>query len=165
MIKVKVKTVKVNDRGAKQIKREVKKLKKTFALVGFPGDLPMHKDSDMTIPEIAAVNEFGTLDGRIPSRPFMRNAADNKSNKSQFYKILGRELGKIEDTKQTAKGALRSAGEWYIGVLKTAIKKGPFKPNAESTKAKKGSSTPLIDTGQMRNSITSRILQGNSRSK
>jgi hypothetical protein len=42
--------------------------------------------------------------------------------------------------------------------VKVKILDGDFEPNAPSTIAKKGSSHPLIDTGQEKNSVTWEVI-------
>jgi hypothetical protein len=47
-----------------------------------------------------------------------------------------------------------------VGVIKQRIANGIAPPNSPYTIARKGSSKPLIDTGQLRNSITYQVEIG-----
>jgi hypothetical protein len=110
-----------------------------------------NQGSDLVI--YAASNEFGT--NEIPERSFLRAGIDEGRRrlqefaKSQAVRVL---LGKIKK-----KNALKLLGlKAEEGVIRK-IDKGPFKPNAPATIKKKGSSKPLIDTGRLRQAITSRV--------
>lgn len=52
---------------------------------------------------------------------------------------------------------LERVGLWAQGSIQQRISDGIPPPNAESTIRRKGSSTPLIDTGQLRTSIKYRV--------
>lgn len=108
-------------------------------------------------------NEFGTRGGRsgggwggpIPERPFMRNAARN--NAAKYLQIAGSQVEAILTGKVGLRGFLGKLGE----VAKTDIQKEitalTSPPNSPVTIALKGSSKPLIDTGEMRQSVTYKV--------
>ena len=103
-----------------------------------------------TVAEIAWWNEFGT--SRIPARPFLRPTLRKQGGKYKAsMKMLIRSmlLGKIANTK--AQAVLGLAAQRDIQKAITDLKDPP---NADSTKDQKGSSNPLIDTGQMRQTIS-----------
>jgi len=67
------------DMGWNRIKRETKALGGKSVDVGLQNDGTMGKDCETLVSQYAYYNEYGT--GRIPSRPFMRNAFDqNKAD-------------------------------------------------------------------------------------
>jgi hypothetical protein len=125
--------------------------------VGFVKGLGKHPGSNATISEIAAYNEFGTQgsDGqeRIPERPFLRTTL--KENLAPVYMPLLKHLMSLmingELTVEQAVGVL---GEKAVTDVKTKIDTLSEPPNAESTIAKKKSSSPLVNTKLMAQSVT-----------
>ncbi len=154
------------DRGWKRLERQLVKLNRpgAFTLVGVQGNEAAagHRAGGTTVAEVATVHEFGAIleteDGRpvvIPQRSFIRAAIDEYANKLQrLATLLGRGviLGKFQ-TQQ----ALELLGEQAVGIMKKRIADGLQPPNSPATIAQKGSSKPLIDTGQLRGSITHKI--------
>lgn len=115
--------------------------------IGFQnGDAQSDDGTDMC--DIAMWNELGTIN--MPSRPFLRMSVDDNEGK----------IGSFIDSQKTnlSKGAsgeqiLKEIGIFQKDLIQDKIASGAFTPNAESTIRKKGSSTPLIDSGRMRQSV------------
>lgn len=154
---------KIIDHGWSRIMRSFREIDRTFTKVGLPdsasvghgfrqgsGHEPAEDMSEIII--VGAVHEFGAPRKGIPARPFIRPSYDK--NKSDLQRIKAHELGLVIDGKKTVKGGLAVIGEWLTNKTKqylTLLKVPPLKP---LTIARKKSSNPLIDTGQLRNSIT-----------
>jgi hypothetical protein len=51
------------------------------------------------------------------------------------------------------KAALAEIGAQAVALMQKEVTDGGFAPNAPATTARKGSDMPLIDTGQMRQSV------------
>lgn len=96
----------------------------------------------------AAVGEHTTV---IPERPFMRSTYDEQNRK--WNDAAQRLIGKIADGKGTADETVAVLGNMIQGDVQRKIVAGPFTPNAPATIRSKKSSRPLIDSGQMRQSI------------
>lgn len=125
-------------------------------VVGFLRSSAFHKkkhekDKPITVARIAAIHEFGSLDGTIPERSFMRSSIDE--NLVKLTKLLKKLSGLVIDGRMQKKQALGLVGQNIADAMKAKIRTGRFEPLAESTIKAKGSSKPLIDTGQMINSI------------
>jgi len=114
--------------------------------VGFPAS----KASGSNI-EKAIWNEFGTSRG-IPERPFMRNAMRN--NRRKYQDALKTSALKIVLGETTSHTVLNKLGILAQGDIQGEITTLNTPPNAPSTIAAKGSSKPLIDTGEMRQAVT-----------
>jgi hypothetical protein len=117
--------------------------------VGWPAGGPQHAGSSMTVAEVAAQHEFGTA--RIPQRSMLRATVEIYEHKytEALRKIgIGITHGRID-----LKGGLDLLGTIIKGDVQKRIAAGIMPPNAPSTIKRKGSSTPLIDTGQMRNAL------------
>lgn len=100
----------------------------------------------------AAINEYGT--SKIPQRPFMRTAT------TRHGKSWGSKSAKA--VKSVMKGMPISQVTELVGMqmkadISSTLTNGPWTPNAPSTIAKKGSSRPLIDTGELRASINYKV--------
>jgi hypothetical protein len=108
----------------------------------------------LTVLDVATFNEFGT--SRTPQRSFIRAWYDedrefiDKTLKSQFALALA---GKI-----TNEVAMERCALAFEGRIKQRIARGIPPPNAPSTIARKKSSTPLIDKGQLRNAIRGKAV-------
>lgn len=101
------------------------------------------------ITDVAMWNELGT--SNMPSRPFMRDSVDKHTDEiSSFCKAKFKELVNGQITVQEMYAAI---GAYQVGLVQTEITDGEFEPNAPSTIRKKKSDKPLIDTGQMRQSV------------
>lgn len=109
--------------------------------------------------DIAIWNEFGTeRNGKehIPARPFIRSSHDE--NLERTTKLIEREYGRILDGQSDAKTSLGKIGLFVESYTKRKITTLKEPPNTEQTIKSKKSSNPLIDTAQMRNSISSKVI-------
>lgn len=95
-------------------------------------------------------NEFGTKD--IPERPFMRLGV--KDARAELRPNMHRAAKAVMNGSTSMRQALGKFGVVGQGSIQDSITKLSDPPNAPSTIAQKGSSNPLIDTGEMRAAIT-----------
>jgi len=145
------------DYGWKELKKELQKLeKKPFTKVGIleGKGSKLYKKSSIKVIDVAVANEFGTA--TIPARPFMRKTYDE--NQTQYNRLFKRAYNNIIDGKSTVKISLGKIGLFAENKTKKRLRSGPWTPNAPRTIAKKKSSRPLIDTGQLVNSIVSKTV-------
>lgn len=119
--------------------------------VGFIDD-----GGDQTVLKKALMNEFGTRN--IPPRPFFAQAYEN--NYDAMEELAGKLAQQVLEQKITKREALDKLGLWFSSKLKVEIRSGDFEPNAPSTISQKGSSKPLIDSGQMANAPTWQVRKG-----
>lgn len=120
------------------------------------GEHPNAEDGQ-SIAQIAFWNEFGTDDGRIPERSFLREGLREKlaENKELIQELLRKML----TLKVSVKQAAGTLGAKAAGDVKAKIVAGPFVENAERTLAAKAPKTkPLIETGILRKSITHEVI-------
>ena len=101
---------------------------------------------------IAAINEYGSGDGVIPERSFLR--AGVRLSKPMILKLYGKRLPEVLGGKVSMKHVQSEVGELTVGFIVERISDGIDPANRPYTIAKKKSSTPLIDTGHLRQSIT-----------
>lgn len=109
-------------------------------------------EGGMTVTEIAAIHEYGIGN---PQRSFLRTPFLVK--KKELTAFIGKQFDRVTSGKATAENALERIGIYATNISKAAFRNkgyGQWQDIDESTKAAKGSSQVLIDTGTLRNSIT-----------
>ena len=140
------------DRIAQRIGSIRKRLASSAGVrVGVPAAAGTYEDGQK-IAVIAAVNEFGSADGRIPERSFLR--VPLRANQGMYAKIFERQLPSVLDGSLTVFQILSQVGARAAGDSQEAIESGIAPPNAPSTIAQKGSSNPLVNDGDLKRSIT-----------
>jgi phage gpG-like protein len=130
---------------------------KSFVKVGIFGNKTKRQKGVLTNAEVGAIHEFGSVSRKIPPRSFLRVPLFQKSD---------------EIVSEASEGALMKLAQGdIIGVIKglgiaaeraiqTAFESsgfGSWVGNALSTIRRKGSSSPLIDRGELRRSIASKV--------
>lgn len=136
-----------------ELKRIAANLKSARVRVGFPkGSAGSYPDGTDVV-DVALWNEFGT--SRIPERPFFRTAIDKNQKK---YIKWGRDLArKVLEGRVNVFRAMGLLGEEAKADIQMSITRWRTPANSEATIQMKGSSKPLIDTGQMRSSVTYKV--------
>lgn len=125
-------------------------------------DQPAEGDeSGATLGEVAAYNEFGGPDNNPPRRSFLADWADEGLD--EHRELVRRSAKAVAQGKlPSMRVALERLGLRFVGEIQQRIRAGIEPENAPSTVARKGSSTPLIDTGQLWTSITHEVTEGGS---
>lgn len=141
--------IKIIDRGWKRIEREMKLANNSFTKIGLQENATNKEGEDLV--EIAATNEFGDPGRRIPERSFIRSTTDEV--RPEAFRLMKTGLGRIIDGKTSARKVLGKVGLFMETKIKKKITDLRTPPNAPLTIALKGSDNPLIDTGQLRQSI------------
>ena len=140
------------DKGYKALLKQLKILDNNpYVKIGFPKEGKKTHEGGQSLALIASSNEFGTADGRIPERSFMRSTADEK--RKEVNSIIDDGLNKIIKQKMTVLGLLEKIGVFGKGATQKKITDLSSPPNKSGTINKKGSSNPLVDTGFMRQSV------------
>lgn len=104
----------------------------------------------LTVLDVANIHEFGL--GTAPERSFLRAYFDQ--NEPRIQKMLIALMEAALKGKYTKEQILEILGQKMVGEIQARISAGIEPPLAQATIDKKGSSTPLIDTGQLRASIS-----------
>jgi hypothetical protein len=101
---------------------------------------------------VAAIQDYGAPAVGIPPRPFFRNMVAAKSPEWPAA-IAGLLKANNFDTRRV----LEITGQAIRGQLQQSIRDTNSPPLAPSTVARKGFAKPLVDTGQMLNSVAYEI--------
>lgn len=149
MARVNVRTSSRGD-AAKTLQKFIKELDAEDVLVGVPRGAK--EDNGMSIALIASVHEFGSPKRNIPERSFLR--AGIRASTEDISKIAARQLKLIAKDQQTPSNAIQMLGLAGQAAVQKYIRHGDFEPLSPRTIEAKGSDKPLIDTGNMLQSIT-----------
>ena len=141
--------VKIEVGGHADIQKLHRLVRNDEILVGYP-DGVSHPDSEIQNSDLARALHNGTA--RIPARPFLYQAI--VSVRQQLRAMLREQF-----KKQIKRGEFspEGIGAFMVGAVQRFVRSGYYKntaPNAPSTIRRKGSDTPLIDTGFMVDSTT-----------
>jgi len=156
-IKSKIKTT-VKDMGYEKAMDAIKVAKgHPFVKVGvLQKDAGKKRQGDkFTLAQVAAVQEFGSSNGNIPERSYIRSTMDEKRKEISF--LSDKLIGQILAGKMTVSRALKIMGLDIAAKIKGKITNLREPANAPSTVRRKGSSNPLVDTGRLRSSINSKV--------
>lgn len=147
---------------------KIKNLEKKYVTIGIHGDKGEQKkivrlhphdkklpkgtkretvNPSLTVAQVAQWNEFGA--GKIPARSFLRST----------FKKRRREIHNLAQQTLTTRPDIfyEVIGQYILNEIKKSINEGIPPPNSPVTIARKGSSKPLVDTGQLRNALTFKV--------
>lgn len=126
--------------------------------VGVLSDAPAGH-GDVSLLEIAVINEFGAPGASIPQRSFIRATIDANIDKiRQVQAMLAKQI--VAPNGIDGETAMKRLGAFVAGLIKQRIAQGIPPANAPATVERKGSSTTLVDTGQLRSSVTFQVEEG-----
>lgn len=143
--------------GSEALKKLADQIKKSKLEVGF-FETAIYPDGT-PVAYIAATHEFGNPAEHIPSRPFFRNAI---SQNDGWKDLANKAMGAVIEGRIELNQALNQMGLKMAADVKDSITDGSYEPLKQSTlnarQARKRTqgvaSKPLIDTGQMLQSVT-----------
>jgi hypothetical protein len=138
----------------KRFFKELEALAKLQVRVGYAHGEDSDEDSGADLADVAMWNELGTA--RTPPRPFLRQSVD--ANAARITAMCKAQVKRIASGESSAKDALQALGNMQVGLIQDTIRNGGFAPNAPSTIKRKKSSRPLINTGNLRQSVKFTIV-------
>lgn len=110
----------------------------------------------ISVQDYAIFNEYGT--SHIPSRPFFRLSVGTQKAQNEIKEYLNTQIENIISGELTGQGAYKNLGTFVVQKIKKTIMSGNFAPLDSKTIKRKGSSTPLVDTHSLYNSISYEIV-------
>lgn len=144
--------IKDTDHGYRKMRENMKRASKGGGVsVGIHANEGAQSEagSAVTVLDVAIWNEFGL---GVDERSFLRAWVDE--NASVNAEKLRKAMISVVRGQKTLEQELELIGLSFQGGIQKKIASGVMPQNRQSTIDKKGSSTPLIDTGQLRQSIT-----------
>lgn len=147
---------------AKNTLKAINNLPARSVLVGIPEEKTDRDDSHdaayVTNAVLGYIHENGAPEANIPARPWLvPGIRDAKAKISDYLRQAGNAA--LDGDSAKADRAMHAAGLTAVNSVRRKIQTGPFIPLAPATIAarlRKGrtGTKPLLDTGQLRNSIT-----------
>ena len=148
------------DMGLGKILAEIEKARVASIQVGLVGEKAETPTSDgrLTLAEAGVINEFGSSDGHVPRRSFLRDPIHREE--PLVIAELAQAAHDIALLRATAEVAYDKVGRRMALVVADAIVDGIPPANADATVEKKGFDEPLIDTGDMLAAVGHRVVRG-----
>lgn len=141
------------DMGYRLALKRLQTIPEVSISVGVHEDAPPSEDG-VPVAEYAEINEFGSADGRVPERSFLRSTLDE--NQAKYAERLSTKVGQALEGKHLKVG-LRELGHEVVRDVRAKIESGVGPPNAPSTVARKGHGATLVDSGLLSDSITAKV--------
>ena len=135
-----------NDHGLRAITSAVSKLgaaRTRVGVLGSDGDAVHPTGNGLKVWEVAALQEFGTENGHIPPRSFIRSTLNDLV---WVRSLMARAAQRVVFGKATADGALDWLGKTVVMAIQNRIMQSVPPPNAEQTVMWKGHAHTLIGT-------------------
>lgn len=145
----------VKDRGLNKILANMRDFDGARLAVGIQGPEAgaIHPDGEIDNVTLGVIHEFGAPGANIPERSFMRETFDIRVG--EWARVARKIAEKVYSTTPERPGrALGVLGEFVVADIQKQIARGIPPPLEPATANRKGSQTPLIDTGILRDSIT-----------
>ena len=124
--------------------------------VGLPSG-GRHSGTELSMHELGMVHEYGSPTRGIPARPFIQPSI--KDNTDKYKQLMRQQATKLIFRQTSLNNALSLVGEVAKADIQKYMLSASFTPLSAATIERKGSSKPLIDTGQMRNAITYEVVR------
>jgi hypothetical protein len=150
--------ISVSEEGDINFLREaIRGLEHSKIYVGIPEDETIRPDEEITNAALMYIHTNGSLIRNIPPRPVIEPAIEAEGNRQNIEAGLNAVVNaRLDGNVEQAKSAMEAVGTIGSNAAKrwfTDPRNG-WKANSEMTIARKGSDRPLIDTGELRRSIT-----------
>lgn len=163
--------IKKNAKGLEILRKAIRKIdaEKPRVKVGLLAGSSAKREDGLSNPELGIIHEFGTGDGRIPARPFLRPAINK--NAESYRAALEGVMKKALEGKIDLDRGMALIGQKAAADVKNFVTQGPPipPPNAPATLARKQAKTrrgskgkvrTLVDTGRMVGSISYVVEKG-----
>lgn len=133
-----------------KVQKQFLELAKKEVVVGIPQE-SNSKRGKITNAELLFIHEHGSPIKNIPPRPVLKPAIENNKDKIKY--LYQEEFKNLMSLKSNP-NFLNELGLFSQNAIRDRFTNNDWQPLMEATIEKKGSSNPLIDTGELRKSIT-----------
>lgn len=143
--------VKVRKDNTKQLLKNLESMRRFDLLVGVPQEETEREDDEITNAQLMFIHSEGSPAHNIPPRPVIEMTLKEEKEKiSEKFKKALNVVVKGGDPR----AELEKLGIYVVNKIKAKFGSEDLAPLQPATIKAKGSDRPLIDTGQLRNSIT-----------
>ena len=152
--------VTVKDQGWRAMRARAREIAEGRAVrVGILADEPKRsrepETSGLSLVEVALIHEFGAPAAGIPQRSFLRAAIDEHA--PDIRRLILAVAARALDGAITPAQALGQIGAKVAGWVQTRVDQGIAPPLKAATIARKGSSKPLVNVGQLKAAVTWKV--------
>lgn len=154
----------VRDLGFTKLRERLVSLGKPYVTIGVHQEDRERTDEDggssPSMALVASVHEFGTEDGRVPERSYIRSTMDGR--RGEIADIMQKIEAKVAEGALTAEQGVGLLGEFLQGAVQktlTDLRSPPLKASTIKRR-RNGGDNPLIDTGQLRAAIRYEVQTG-----
>lgn len=150
--------VKDKDKGLFAVLANVREMAGLEARVGIQGKdaAKVHKGTPLTMAQVGAVHEYGSPAAGVPQRSFLRATID--ASPDLWTEELSKQLKRVLKEGANPKQAFLVVAEKIRAAVIARIDDHIPPALADSTIARKGGeTTPLVDTGALRGSISATV--------
>lgn len=147
-----------DDRVWRDLKKKLLSSANAEIKVGFfEEDRYPDSEGGLAVATVANVQEQGS--SAIPPRPFMREGTvqEVRRNKNNIHKLMKVALNMAVTKNTTFKKEYQVVGNAIALIMKDAIEKWEFPPNAIATIKRKGFNNPLVDSERMKRSVKAKV--------
>ena len=143
--------VEVKKDNTKQLLKQLESMKRLDLLVGVPQEEAEREDGEITNAQLMFIHSEGSPARNIPPRPVIDMTLKEEKQKinDKFKKAINNVL-----SGGNPRTELERLGIYVVNKIKAKFGSEDLAPLQPATIKAKGSDRPLIDTGQLRNSIT-----------
>lgn len=148
------------DFGLTEITKRIAELRGTRLYVGVVGPRAseLTEDGRLTNAENAAIQQYGLAPKHYTKRDFLKGPFTRE--RSRVSSILRRVAGRVLRLQMTPEQSLDEAGYELERIVLEAIDAHVKPENAPATVEKKGFNHPLVETNNLSNAISHRIVRG-----
>ncbi len=139
----------ITQKNPRAIRDRVDAIKPVTVKIGIQGSDATKVHDKALVVEIAAIHEFGL---GVPRRSWLADWYDQHEKEGLDKLRAG--MRKVIAGELSSETVARALGLWGVASIQERISNGINPPLDPATIAAKGSSTPLIDRGVLRSSIT-----------
>ena len=148
--------------GLEKFKGLEKALKKknVYTKVGILADKVTRLEPENDNVTLGLIHEFGSPTQKIPARSFLRMPIITKAKQITKMMSKNKELYEKEISKGNILKIFQDLGIYCEQIIQNAFETKGFGTWRDKKIVKDGKDMPLIDTGQLRRSITSEVHKG-----
>lgn len=152
----------IRDRGLAQLREHLVQLRRLRVRGGVQGAkaLEIHPTADVSFGLLAAVHEYGTDDGHIPARPYLRMTLE--LSRDPIRELLRGAVSDVVDARHSPAAAMAEVGRGLVVEIRKTIDRASSwaVPLAPITVKLKGHDRPLVDTFELRDANTWTVVDG-----
>ena len=144
--------------GVAGLIQRMKDIGKPKVYIGVPSSKnSIHKDSKINMATLLAIHALGVPTRNIPQRDPIRPPL--MANSKRYTQLMAQGFSNALKDKEKIAQVYEKIGLVASNDVKEYFVMGDFEPLKQKTIDRKGSSKPLIDTSELRNSITWEVLK------